>query len=422
MAVHSTSSISLLDFFVFNAEYGSREGEEHKKILYYYPAEADIDTQIKKVGLSEAIVKFAETFSDKPCQTLHTQKSRYVFFEPEPSFWMIMLFNGTFTTILMRASGQVDSLKQRLDYFYHKYLLTLKIPEGDILDVFNGIQFLPLDKNSFLRIQSFINSLEATFPFVKYTAFLWNEKLVWSGLEQDDMCSMYKYLTSSLFPASVEQELHGAQIRSPPGLKHGGRFITGPPDLNDDENMGKIPRVFVNTDEVDEECYLVVYVAMGAAICMLVKVNNSLNLPMCRKLDSVLGPQMTRLASDINEQHNKRTAVLNLSEPLFKYVYFNHMNLAQQTTIHFELHKKTGINIPQDILRLLGDMNADFSRDNNDGETIVKANSDYWVVGKKSDQREFYVVINQRSANLMEINEEVKRLCGTYLNNVFFLD
>ena len=36
----------------------------------------------------------------------------------------------------------------------------------------------------------------------------------------------------------------------------------------------------------------------------------------------------------------------------------------------------------------------------------MKTISDCWVVGKKSDQREFYVVINQKNANLIEINGE----------------
>ncbi|CAG5132726.1 unnamed protein product [Candidula unifasciata] len=463
MAGNSPSSVALLNFFVFNTEYGPKEGEEHKKILYFYPPEVDLDTKIKRIGLSEAVVKFADTFSDKPCQSLHTQKARQVFFEPEPCFWMVMMasipykeklkdgqvvteyrddyvqdsilesvlkqaykmfkiFNGTFTTILMRANGEVESLKQRLDHFYSKYLLTLKLPQADILDVFNGIHFLPLDKNTYLRIQCFINSLEATFPFVKYTAFLYNEKLVWSGLEQEDMRIMYKYLTTSLFPAYMEQELQGTQNRPPSGIGHYGKFMTGPPDLSNDRNMGKLPRVFVNTEEIDEECYLMVYTALSATICMLVNVKSPLNVPLCRKLDTFLGPKMTKLATDISEQYSKRVAALNTTDPVFKYVYFNHMNLAQQTTVHIDLQKRSGVNIPPDILRLLGDINADLSRGNEDGETVVKTNSDYWVVGKKSDQREFYVVINQRNANLIEINEEVKRLCTTYLNSIFFLD
>ena len=39
-----------------------------------------------------------------------------------------------------------------------------------------------------------------------------------------------------------------------------------------------------------------------------------------------------------------------------------------------------------------------------DEEVIVKAMTDYWVVGKKSDQRELYVILNQKNANLIEVN------------------
>lgn len=36
----------------------------------------------------------------------------------------------------------------------------------------------------------------------------------------------------------------------------------------------------------------------------------------------------------------------------------------------------------------------------------MKTMSDCWVVGRKSDQREFFVILNQKSANLIEINGE----------------
>jgi len=45
-----------------------------------------------------------------------------------------------------------------------------------------------------------------------------------------------------------------------------------------------------------------------------------------------------------------------------------------------------------------------FSRMSTTGETILKTMSDYWVVGKLSNLREFYVVIHQKNANLIEIN------------------
>ena len=44
-------------------------------------------------------------------------------------------------------------------------------------------------------------------------------------------------------------------------------------------------------------------------------------------------------------------------EPQFKYVYFNHMNLAQKTTIHTESNRSP--NVPPDVLRILADLNHD---------------------------------------------------------------
>lgn len=79
-------------------------------------------------------------------------------------------------------------------------------------------------------------------------------------------------------------------------------------------------------------------------------------------------------------------------------------------------------SVHPDLMKILGDINSDFTRVDEDEEIIVKAMSDYWVVGKKSDQRELYVILNQKNANLIEVNEEVKKLCATQFNNIFFLD
>lgn len=45
-----------------------------------------------------------------------------------------------------------------------------------------------------------------------------------------------------------------------------------------------------------------------------------------------------------------------------------------------------------------------FTRANDDGEVYMKTLTDCWVVGRKSDQRELYVIINQKNANLIDVN------------------
>lgn len=38
------------------------------------------------------------------------------------------------------------------------------------------------------------------------------------------------------------------------------------------------------------------------------------------------------------------------------------------------------------------------------GEIIIKTKSDYWIVGKISNLREFFVVIQQKNASIIEID------------------
>ena len=49
-----------------------------------------------------------------------------------------------------------------------------------------------------------------------------------SGLEQDDMRVMYRYLTTSLFPSTMEQEMQGSQAApsgSTPSNMHYGKSV-----------------------------------------------------------------------------------------------------------------------------------------------------------------------------------------------------
>ncbi|KAF6041470.1 hypothetical protein EB796_000216 [Bugula neritina] len=78
-------------FYVFNDTYGPKEGEEIKKVLYYYPPTADENKKCKDVGLVEAMIKFVETFTNSPCQAVHTQKQRHLYYQPEKNFWMVLV-------------------------------------------------------------------------------------------------------------------------------------------------------------------------------------------------------------------------------------------------------------------------------------------------------------------------------------------
>ncbi|KAH0511861.1 Vacuolar fusion protein CCZ1-like protein [Microtus ochrogaster] len=310
---------ALLSFFIYNPRFGPREGEVVRNPI--------IEKQSKD---GKPVVEYQEE----------------------------ELLDKVYSSVLQQCYGM------------YKYLQTLHLQSCDLLDIFGGISFFPLDKMTYLKIQSFINRMEESLSIVKYTAFLYNDQLIWSGLEQDDMRILYKYLTTSLFPRHIEPE------------------------------------------------------AMSAAVCFMIDASTQLTLEFCRRLDSIVGPQLTVLASDICEQFNINKRISGSEkEPQFKFIYFNHMNLAEKSTIHMRKTPSVSLtSVHPDLMKILGDINGDFTRADEDEEIIVKAMSDYWVVGKKSDQRELYVILNQKNANLIEVNEEVKKLCATQFNNIFFLD
>ncbi|XP_058794347.1 vacuolar fusion protein CCZ1 homolog [Phymastichus coffea] len=456
----SKSDITLEQFYIFNSNYAKKEGEEKNKILYYYPAKTDIDSQIRNIGLSEAIIKFTESFNPgKSCDYCHTHKTRQIYYQPETDFWMVMivglpsitkdkdgsekteyqndevssavcqailkqtytifrLFMGSFNTILNEPDcGSVTLLKHKLDHFYSRYLLSLKLNNSDILDIFQGLQFLPLDKVTFLRVQCFMNLVESTFPQVKYSAFLYNDQLVWSGLEPEDMQVVYHYLVNTLLPAHLEKELDGGSIprnsASPFSTLHYGKFVTGPSSIND---VKKLPKVFINYSTKATPLYLIVYRALSATVCLFVDNTNS---PMFySSLDSFLGVQLTSLVSAVAEQCSKHS--LSSSESSPKYLYFNKLNLAYKSTIHSDSRRFSSALTTPEVLRIITDINSDSIRLKEAGEIVIKTMSDYWIVGKLSNLREFFVVIQQKNASIIEIDEEVKRLCDQELKGIFF--
>lgn len=101
--------------------------------------------------------------------------------------------------------------------------------------------------------------------------------MVWSGLEQDDMQVLYKYLTTSMIPNYLEMEGHGrsnSPSRATLGSNsvtsgHYSKFMVGPSTWVDCNSIQRVPKVYIYSPTT-EACYLVVYRCFSATICLLV--------------------------------------------------------------------------------------------------------------------------------------------------------
>jgi len=71
------------------------------------------------------------------------------------------------------------------------------------------------------------------------------------------------------------------------------------------------------------------------------------------------------------------------------------MNLALKSSLERD-------TLTPDTIRILNKMHSDFESNAQLSEILIS--NEGWIVGRKSDQREFYIIFDEKNANLLEIN------------------
>ncbi|KAL3630199.1 Vacuolar fusion protein CCZ1 A [Castilleja foliolosa] len=97
---------------VFDLRRGQTEGQELDKILFFYPADLPLSTQLSVIGLSEGLITFTRIFSpDAPCEVIEADMHSHVFYEAEPDIWMVMVIEKDKES---EAIWRVDALRKVL--------------------------------------------------------------------------------------------------------------------------------------------------------------------------------------------------------------------------------------------------------------------------------------------------------------------
>ncbi|PRP76652.1 aspartate kinase [Planoprotostelium fungivorum] len=456
---------SLANLLLFSPK-DVKEGEEYKKVLYFHPTTEPQEEQAKHLGLSEALINFTSKFSPKqPCEVVHFEKHTTVVKEPEPGFWlrltntvvtkmkdgkphteyreqevddqllmqvlvriyqMFKLFNGTFTTIAKR--GEVE-LKRVLAEFMDVYIPTIRFDKVNLFNTLDGVHFLPVDRNIYLGIQTFIHIVENTFPSIRQTFFLHDDHLVWSGLEQDDMRVLYSWIVSHVLPATAKEtpnDILGINPDAPrtgptqAELIHSDYFLNKSNNSTSfltktlsghsltattTEDIRALPLIYIGPKE--EKLALIMYQIGQITVTFMVGETEGgkekqLDANFCKSLGTFVIHQMT-FASSLEELYNRRQVM----EEEYRYIYFNHINLALKTS-----YKDKGATMSRDTMNILNTIHTDFEKSTEKiSEVVVRTSDDRWIVGRKSEQREFYVIFdNNKNDHLMQINDQVRKL------------
>jgi hypothetical protein len=458
-AGHGTS---LAKFFIFNPTISKKETTEHENILYYYPSSTHLDRQTIDVGLARGLINFTRTFSpDQPIELAQTEKHQQVFHEHEPNFWFVMvcarpkkevgrkekdadirelehhillailhkacrmlkLMHGSISKLLEQND---QALKQSLQSFFDIYLPLMNFDTADMFDTVDGIQFLPTDRTSFLRTQSFINKVETQWEEdVLASTVLVDDFLLYSGVCQNDTRSIYSFLTKR------KQRARGEKINpnrgdnllflSYPYTENATAFLTM------EEHGGKrIPvpiKVFAGeTPENSQPLHMVVWQNSRALFVFYVTERCAKSITFYEQLEAFMMEEIKNTVAAVLERVGRTDTG---TEEVYQYIYFNHMNLALKSTlkkkgalIQSNATSRSSTDIPE-LMGYIESMHADFLRFGDLKEVIMKIKqNEQWVVGRRASNREFYALFDTKKT-LAEVNETLKLINQQFFNSVF---
>nr|XP_016936152.2 vacuolar fusion protein CCZ1 homolog [Drosophila suzukii] len=472
--------ITLRSFYIFNSSFGQIEGEEHKKILYYHPNDIELNTKIKDVGLSEAIIRFTGTFtSEDDCQALHTQKTTQLFYQPEPGYWLVLVLNvpkevrlkegvevadyrgaeisdriyrailrqcfqmfrfqhGSFSSFGSEESSsdkRRELLCQELLKFYDQHLTNLKDPsQCDIIDMLHSIQYLPLDKSLFLRAQNF-GTLGETFPAIKQIIMLYQEQVLCGGkLKPEDLHSLHSFVVQHVLKA----EASNSSIAVSPSLKRSisecqvGGFVRNQKGEGDNQEVvieeDHPLKVYVTLEKEAKPYYLLIYRALHITLCLFLDADQPPpKQELYDELHGYMAPQLTSLARDITNELNKEavgaTGQENSTGDMApKYLFINEQSLQHHT--NFQRHLPQGL--PRNVLSIIADLSNSSEKEEMENapaeELQVKTTNDYWIVKRRCNYRQYYVILCNSKATLLDVTQEARRIFEQELTDDVFFD
>ncbi|CAH8252482.1 unnamed protein product [Arabidopsis lyrata] len=227
----------------FDLRRGQTEGQELDKILFFYPAELDLSTQLSVIGLSEGLITFTRLFSpEAACEVIEAERHSHVFYEAEPDIWMVMVVEKNKET---GAIWRIDALRRVLKEVHSLFVmfhgsiraLIEKEPTGgltrsllypfitDYLSNFfvgkklqlptfretlrerGTVQMLTLARDIAVEVQSLVQVLDSCAGSLRcHSMILFQDLLVSTTLSADDTVDLFTFAVMRLTSKALSSD------------------------------------------------------------------------------------------------------------------------------------------------------------------------------------------------------------------------
>ncbi|XP_018646488.1 hypothetical protein Smp_158030.1 [Schistosoma mansoni] len=121
----------VLELFVYTRDKYDEEGDEYKKILYFFPNEKSLDDKLNSIGLSEAIATFTNSFNS-PCTSVRTKNTKRLFKSLTPSIQIVIVIS-----VPSVASSTNDNLVEN-DYLHNDIIDSVLSIACETFELFHG--------------------------------------------------------------------------------------------------------------------------------------------------------------------------------------------------------------------------------------------------------------------------------------------
>lgn len=310
-------------------------------------------------------------------------------------------FNGPISQDLKDGDAGRVRAQERLRGFLPKLILNTRWRNANVFTALGGIHFLPVDKNVYLQLHRLVSEVEDRYRESVYaSSVLYGDHLIWSGLEQQDVRVLYKMLVSHLGTRTSEYPFFIDEVYS---------NIRKP----DCKIISQGIRVFL-ADDIATPHTLVIYMHHQLIFAFVLKEGHeTAQKGFFESLKSQLEGSV--LPEALSEHYGRKS----MFDSQYKYIYFNQMNLALKTSLQGK-----GDDIDPQTMETLKKMHDEFERSKDSAcEVLVRSFNDRWIVGRRSEQREFFVIFDaSKGMSLTEINEEVKKLSSQYFQSIFITE
>ncbi|KAF9172790.1 vacuolar fusion protein ccz1 [Mortierella sp. AD010] len=371
------------------------------------------------------------------------------------AYGMYKVAHGTMDSLVNANEGNTRPLQRRLEEFFEPWVQSWGDFEKTMTleRALDGISYLPLSKGAYTNVERLVKSVRDKYSdLITHSMVTFEDLLVSSDIRDEDLREVWKHVVQTTGHDGASALAAWEKKEEEETRKRKGTAGSSPRPSGESEILlpsnGKAqlnPLWFGQdsaSEDVDEHFGIIYKHKSGLNLCFFAPVNiqESQRLmdepdqftreledfisgliydpPFLDPNESATRSLMENVSKQIAKDANTARSLGGTlaSDKEIRFLYFNKMNLAIKVQLGSP-SGKGGIMMGSEMALSLLDIKQDFDRMPDASEITTRSPSNHWIVGKRLEDREVYMIVSRKDSTMVEVEDELHKLTSLYFNN-----